>query len=161
MSTFSSLFPQTKYKANSFIANPAGQTRTAAIQGGYYIFDHDDRGTSPILKINQGEKVIISGVSFTSNSSDADFTNNLIGIAELQLYHGKTGSRILLNPFLFTSFQQGQNFTEFFKPVEAENAFTEDVYFSIKAKVLQIGSKADLSITPIFNFIRTQVNLWN
>lgn len=159
MSSFSSLFPQTKYKANSFIANPAGQTRTATIQGGYYIFEHNDRGTIPILKINQGEKVIISGVSFTSNSNDADFTSNLIGIAELQLYHGKTGSRILLNPFLFTSFQQGQNFTEFFKPVETENTFTEDVYFSIKAKVLQIGSKADLSITPIFNFIRTQVNL--
>lgn len=154
--TLNSLFPFSTLAIKGATVYPITVEFEAPIIAGKYVFSE---ATTPAKKFDcklmQDQAGVIAGVMISANCTPEDFAQNSETL-KLQILHGGNNTPANMNPFPFSTFQDGENFQEIMRITSATKLNEEEFKLAVTGNVRQIANMFEnvLRLKVSFNFIR-------
>lgn len=154
--TLSSLFPHTCNNWKDFNIFPCYAEFSAPLIAGKYVFN--ERTTPPVEfeKLLQGQVGYIAGVMISANCTPDQFAAAVDKPLLLRVLHGGNNTPVNQNPFPFTEFSQGDNFTLPWEITAATVQQEEAFKLAVNGELDQLTGMTlnELVLKITFNFIR-------
>lgn len=154
--TLNSLFPFSTVSPESTQVTPKAVEFSAPIEAGHYVFNKDTTPPKDIGILPQGKMGVIAGVMIGANCAPDDFALSVEEPLKLQVLRGTNRTPVSLDPFLFSQFAHGDNYTTWWKITgSTANRYADTFFLSVEGRVKQIANMTDNELKLKISF-----NLW-
>lgn len=130
----------------SIRAIPTAVTFTGALLAGKFVFT----GRLPFYEASANDVMILDGLELAADIDQLDFSRAIVAPFKVQLFRAQNNSPILQQPFVFSAFNQGHNFSANWSPTNLDGKGGEIIQISLEGSLNQTAPLVGLAEVKIF-----------